>query len=43
MDLALLGGREHLVEGKQQGQILRARRGTGGSQGAKRGKPRRRS
>jgi XTP/dITP diphosphohydrolase len=28
--LVLPNGREHLVEGKQQGRILRARRGTGG-------------
>jgi XTP/dITP diphosphohydrolase len=28
--LVLPGGREHLVEGRQQGRILRARRGTGG-------------
>ncbi|MFI5492895.1 RdgB/HAM1 family non-canonical purine NTP pyrophosphatase [Actinoplanes sp. NPDC051859] len=28
--LVLPGGREHLVEGKQTGQILRARRGAGG-------------
>jgi XTP/dITP diphosphohydrolase len=28
--LVLPNGREHLVEGKQRGQILRARRGTGG-------------
>lgn len=28
--LVLPGGREHLVEGRQQGRILRTRRGTGG-------------
>ena len=28
--LVLPGGREHLVEGRQQGRILRSRRGTGG-------------